>query len=98
MTYAASLAAGRPRPAAIVALSGFMPTVEGLELELAGAPPVAIGHGIYDEIIGVEFARDARRRLEEAGNEPLYRESPYPHAVDPQFLLELRPWLSAALA
>jgi phospholipase/carboxylesterase len=98
MTYAVSLAAGRPRPAAVIALSGFIPTVDGLELDLASAPPVAIGHGAYDEVIGVEFSRDARRRLQEAGVEPLYREYPYPHAVDPRFLTELRPWIEAALS
>jgi phospholipase/carboxylesterase len=35
MSYALGLAGTRPRPAAIVALSGFIPTVEGFEL--AGA-------------------------------------------------------------
>ena len=97
MTYALGLAAGRPRPAALIALSGFIPTVEGFELDLASAPPIAIGHGVYDEVIPVEFGRDARRRLQEAGVEPLYREYPYPHAVDPRFLVELRPWIAEAL-
>ena len=97
MSYALSLAAGRPRPAAIVALSGFIPTVEGFELDLASAPPVAIGHGTFDDVIGVEWGREARRRLQEAGHEPLYREYPYPHAVDPRFLAELRPWIASAL-
>ena len=97
MTYTVGLAAGRPRPAALIALSGFIPTVEGFELDLASAPPIAIGHGVYDEVIPVEFGRDARRRLQEAGVEPLYREYPYPHAVDPRFLVELRPWIAEAL-
>jgi phospholipase/carboxylesterase len=98
MTYALGLGAGRPRPAGLVALSGFIPTVEGFELDLSGAlPPVAIGHGVYDEVISVEFGRDARRRLEEAGADALYREYAYPHAIDPQFLLELRPWIARAL-
>jgi len=97
MMYAVGLAAGRPRPAALIALSGFIPTVEGFELDLASAPPVAIGHGTYDEIIPVEFGRDARRRLQEAGVEPLYREYPYPHAVDPRFLVELQLWIAEAL-
>ena len=97
MTYAVGLGVGRPRPAALIALSGFIPRVEGFELDLAGAPPVAIGHGVYDEVIGVEFGRDARRRLREAGIEPLYREYPYPHGVDPRFLVELRPWIQDAL-
>ena len=39
MTYALALGAGRPRPAAIVALSGFVPTVEGLELCLLYTSP-----------------------------------------------------------
>ena len=34
MSWALGLGAGRPRPAAIMALSGFMPEVEGFELDL----------------------------------------------------------------
>src|SRR5918998_6969581 len=53
MSYALGLGAGRPRPAALVALSGFIPTVEGFELDLDGElPPVAIGHGTWDPVIG----------------------------------------------
>jgi phospholipase/carboxylesterase len=37
MTYALGLGRGRPRPAALVALSGFVPTVEGFELDLERA-------------------------------------------------------------
>lgn len=36
MSYALGLGAGRPAPAGILALSGFMPTVEGFELALDG--------------------------------------------------------------
>ena len=32
MSYALGLGAGRPRPAGIVAMSGFVPTVDGFEL------------------------------------------------------------------
>ena len=77
MTYALSLGAGRPRPAALIALSGFMPTVEGWELDLSPPfPPVAIGHGTYDPVISVDWGRQARDRLEQAGADVLYRESP----------------------
>jgi phospholipase/carboxylesterase len=99
MSYALGLARGRPRPAAIVALSGFVPTVEGLELDLERTlPPVAIGHGSLDPVISVEFARRARVLLEGAGAEVRYRESPLPHAIDPRFLGELVPWIRSALA
>jgi phospholipase/carboxylesterase len=98
MTYALGLGSGRPRPAALVALSGFMPTVPGFELSLEPPlPPVAIGHGTYDPVISVEFGRRARELLEGAGGEVLYREYPLPHAVDPSFLVDLAPWLESEL-
>lgn len=98
MTYALGLGRGRPRPAALVALSGFMPTVPEFELDLSPPlPPVAIGHGTLDQVISVEWGRRARETLEEAGADVLYREYPLPHAVDPRFLAELAPWLVSAL-
>jgi phospholipase/carboxylesterase len=100
MSYALGLGAGRPAPAGIVALSGFMPTVEGFELDLAGRAglPVAVGHGEYDPVIGVEWGRDARERLTEAGVDLTYREYPLPHTVDPRFLDELgREWVPAVV-
>ena len=98
MTYALGLGEGRPRPAALVALSGFMPTVPGFELNLEPPlPPAAIGHGTHDPVISVEFSRQARQLLEAADGEVLYREYPLPHAVDPGFLVELAPWLAGKL-
>jgi phospholipase/carboxylesterase len=99
MTYALGLGRGRPRPAALIALSGFVPVVEAFELDLEPPlPPVAIAHGTLDPVIGVEFGRAARAQLEDAGVQVLSRESPIPHTIDPRFVLELRPWLSDALA
>jgi phospholipase/carboxylesterase len=95
MSYALGLGAGRPAPAGIMALSGFIPTVEGFELDLdkARGLPVAIGHGTYDPVIGIEWGHDARDRLSAAGADVLYRESPMPHSVDPEFIPQLREWL-----
>jgi phospholipase/carboxylesterase len=99
MTYALGLGRGRPLPAALVALSGFIPTVPGLEVDLERPlPPVAIGHGTFDPVIAVEWGRRARQTLEAAGADVLYREYPLPHAVDPQFLAELAPWLARSPA
>jgi phospholipase/carboxylesterase len=99
MAYALGLGPGRPRPAGILALSGFLPRVEGFELDLAKAAglPVAIGHGTHDPVISVEFGRDARDRLLEAGARVTYRESPMPHTIDPAFLGELPAWLREAV-
>jgi phospholipase/carboxylesterase len=98
MTYALGLGLGRPRPAALVALSGFMPTVDGFQLDLEPPlPPIAIGHGSFDQVISVEWSRRARQQLEAVGVEPLYREYPLPHAVEPGFLTEVGPWLASAV-
>jgi phospholipase/carboxylesterase len=96
MSYALGLGADRPRVGGIVALSGFVPTVDGFELGDPSGVPVAIGHGTYDPVIGVEFGRAARDRLSEAGADVTYRESPMPHAIDPAFLRELPDWISGA--
>ncbi len=99
MSWALGLGVARPRPAGIIALSGFVPTVDGFELDLSPPlPPVAIGHGTYDPVISVEFGRQAKKILEEAGADVLYRESPMPHSVDPSFIAELQPWVSDALS
>jgi phospholipase/carboxylesterase len=99
MTYALGLAAGRPRPVGLLALSGFIPTVDGLVLDLSPPlPRIAIGHGTYDPVISVEFSRRARALLEEAAADVLYRESPMPHTIDPAYLDELREWVAAISA
>jgi phospholipase/carboxylesterase len=95
MSYALGLGEGRPRPAGIIALSGFIPTVDGFELGDAKGLPVAIGHGTFDPVIPVEFGRAARDRLTEAGAVVTYREAPMPHAIDPGYIRELPDWVGA---
>jgi phospholipase/carboxylesterase len=99
MAYSLGLGAGRPRPAGIVALSSFIPTVAGFSLDLSPPlPRFAIGHGTLDNVIGVEWGRRARALLEEAGADVLYRESPMYHQIDPTFLQEVADWLRTTLA
>jgi phospholipase/carboxylesterase len=100
MSYALGLGPRRPRPAGIMALSGFLPQVEGFELDFdkAAGLPVAIGHGTHDPVISVEFGRDARDRLADAGARVTYRESPMSHTIDPSFLRELPAWLRETVA
>jgi phospholipase/carboxylesterase len=95
MSYALGLGEDRSRPAGIMALSGFIPEVEGFQLDLdkAAGLPVAIGHGTHDPVIPVDFGRAARDRLTEAGAEVSYRESPVGHTIDPAFMRELPGWL-----
>lgn len=99
MTYALALGPGRPAPAGLIGLSGFMPRVDGFELDLEGREglPAALGHGSHDPVIGPEWGHEARDRLESAGADVLWRESPMPHSVDPAFVAELRDWLARVL-
>jgi len=98
MSLALGLGAGRPRPFAICGFSGFIPEVDGWELDTSRPlPPVALGHGEYDPVIGVSFGRRARDRILAAGGELLYREYPLPHALDPAFVYDVRDWLDVKL-
>jgi phospholipase/carboxylesterase len=95
MSYALGLGVDRPRPDAIVAFSGFIPDTPAWEGDFSPPlPPVAIGHGVYDPVISVEFGRAARRTLTDAGAEVLYREYPLDHTLDPAFVGDVRDWLS----
>jgi phospholipase/carboxylesterase len=100
MAWAVGLGAGRPRPAGIVGLSGFMPAVDGFALDLTGLEgyPVAIGHGSLDGVISVEWGRRARDAMEEAGADVVYRETQMGHSIDPAFLSELQTWLGTVLS
>ena len=74
MSYSVGLGRGRPRPAGILALSGFVPTVEFWEPDLADRAglPVMIHHGHSDPVIDVDFGRAARDLLEPAGLDVTY--------------------------
>jgi phospholipase/carboxylesterase len=88
MSYAVGLGPGRPSPRAILAFSGFIPTVEGWTAELEGRAglPVLIHHGANDPIISVEFAREARARLAEGGLAVDYFETDAGHWLPPEVL------------
>jgi len=96
MAYALAFFRGRPRPDVLLALSGFVPRVEGYELDLESPfPRIAIAHGTYDPVIEVEWGRAARDLLQEAGADPLYHEFPGQHWVDPQAIPLLRDFIAA---
>jgi phospholipase/carboxylesterase len=99
MSWAMALGPGRPRPAGAIALSGFLPRVEGWPLQLEGLDglPVAIAHGSLDPVIPAAFGREARDALQAAGADVLWRESPVPHTIDPQLLPELRAFVARAV-
>jgi len=99
MSYSLAFAASRPRPAGVLAFSGFVPRVDGFDLDLEGRAglPVSIAHGSHDPIITVSFGRDARERLEAAGVDVAYVEEPMAHSIGPAGLAQAREVLERAL-
>jgi phospholipase/carboxylesterase len=100
MSYALGLGSDRPAPAGILALSGFIPAVEGWEPSLVDrsrTTTILIAHGRNDLVIPVTFARAARELLERAGFAVDYRESDAAHNVDPGDLPRAVAWLAATL-
>jgi phospholipase/carboxylesterase len=99
MSWAMSLGPARPRPAAVIALSCFLPRVEGWPLTLTGLNgfPAFVAHGSLDPVIAAGFGHEARDALTAAGADVRWHESPVPHTIDPQLLPELRDFVSEVL-
>jgi len=97
MSYALGLDGDRPRPAGIMALSGFVPTVDGWQPDLAARAglPVFIAHGRQDPVMAVDFAREARELLEAGGLDVDYHESDAAHHIDPREIPAITAWLAA---
>ena len=100
MAYALGLAPGRPSPAGILAFSGYLPRVEGFDLDLDGriGLPVSIAHGSLDASVSVDFGREARDRFNTAGLAVRYREDPVGHTITPGGVAQARAVLANALA
>ena len=92
MSYATALGRDRPSPAAILAFSGFIPTVEGWEPALEGREglPVLIHHGRQDPIMEVTFGRQAAELLSGAGLGVDYVETDAGHSLPPELVPRAR--------
>jgi phospholipase/carboxylesterase len=98
MSYALGLGAGRPTPAGIIAMSGFIPVVDGWSADIdRPGLPVWIAHGRRDPVIGVEFARAARDTLSAGPVDLIYHEHDGGHNVDPRLLAELPAWVERSI-
>ena len=99
MSWAMALGPDRPRPAAVIGMSGFLPRVDGWPLSperLVGVP-VAVAHGTLDPVIPARFGEEAADVLEAAGVEVLRLFSAVPHTVDPAWLPQLREVVARAI-
>lgn len=100
MSYALGLGPDRPPVAGILALSGFIPTVDGWAPDVADheRTRVFIAHGRNDPVIGVDFARRASELLIAGGLDVEYHESDAGHYVESSQVPAALDWLGATLA
>lgn len=99
MSYALGLGPDRPVLAGLLAFSGFIPTVDGWEPDLArrAGLPVFIAHGRNDPVIEVQFARQAQELLSAGGLDVSYHESDVGHQIDPAHLPLAAAWLRSVV-
>ena len=96
----------------LVALSSVLPDLETLEARIPPigksssggdgtnserSQSVFISHGVRDELVSVDSARQARTFLERLGFIPDYREDAFGHEISSALLEELRVWLGHVL-
>jgi phospholipase/carboxylesterase len=99
MSYALGLGGGRPAPAGVLAFSGFVPTVDGWEPDLASRMSLRafIAHGRNDPIMDVAFARRAKELLSAGGLDVSYHESDAAHHIDPAHVPAAIEWIGETL-
>ncbi|HEY5011196.1 MAG TPA: alpha/beta hydrolase fold domain-containing protein, partial [Acidimicrobiia bacterium] len=70
-------------PAAALAMSPFLPALEGIEIDDAAASsvPVLVQHGTHDPMVPVKQSRGLARALRAAGVPTVFREYPMEHQV-----------------
>jgi thioredoxin len=85
----------RAHPAGVVAMSGYLPDVEGLEYDWEAAVdiPVLVQHGTHDPLMPVERGRELARTLMEHGVPVTYREYPMEHQVAMESVQDAHEWL-----
>jgi thioredoxin 1 len=90
----------RPHPAGVLAMSPFLPGLEGLELDDAavGSIPILVQHGTHDQMIPVKQSRTLARALRAAGVPTVFREYPMEHQVALEGLQDARAWIDRVVA
>ncbi|QFT84339.1 Carboxylesterase 2 [Halomonas sp. THAF12] len=83
----------------LLAMSTYLATVDSLEPAAANRDlPIEIHHGNADPVVPEALGQAARDRLEALGYPVRYRQYPMAHAVCPQQVADIGPWIAARLS
>ncbi len=80
----------------VVMHSGYVPVESGLDFRLkeTEGKPFFVAHGLYDDIIPINFARHAREYLTGIRVNLTYQEYPIGHTISEESLYDCSEWLS----
>jgi thioredoxin 1 len=90
----------KAHPAGALAMSPFLPALDGLELDddAVGSIPILVQHGTNDPMIPIKQARTLARALQAVGVPTLFREYPMEHQVALESLQDARAWMAEVVA
>lgn len=101
MSFALGLSSDRPKPAGILAMSGFIPVLDDNswqpDLDRRSSVPVFLGHGTLDPVIDFGFAEIAKSKLEKAGLPLDFVEFDGGHEIVPEEVAPIRQWLGRVI-
>jgi thioredoxin len=101
LAVALGLRAGeRARPAAVLAMSAYLPDVDGVDYDWAAAAtlPFLVEHGTEDPLIPVAAGRALAMTLISHDVPTVYTEYPMGHAVAMESVQQAKRWLDAVVA
>lgn len=84
----------------VIMHSGYAHTYHadlGLKPDGLEGKPFFMAHGLYDNVIPVQFGRDSKKFLEAAHARVTYREYPIAHSISQESLYDLSEWLTGEL-
>lgn len=90
----------RERLAGVMALSTYLPLVEGFPFELNPANAsvsIFYAHGTQDPVVPLQLAEHTRNELTARGCSILWHTYPMPHTIHPQEITHIRAWLLSVL-
>jgi phospholipase/carboxylesterase len=89
----------RPRPAGVIAMSGFLLETDAVPLAAGDdLPPALVQHGLYDPMVPAHRGRKLAHMLAARGAPVVYKEYPMQHQVVLESIDDARDWLAAVLA
>lgn len=96
LSYAVSMP---ERVTGVIAQSAYLPLESGLQIDEVGIKekPILITHGIYDDVLPIDWARRSYEKLQVLGSSVTYHEFNMGHEVSAQSLDVIAAWLEKQL-